>query len=89
MTEGGALTGLIITAAADHLILLSLVTLRHNGAQDKLPKLPTPQKELLYRLGEAHVLDPTAGPQALIQSAAAAARAVAGKTYYVSLRENS
>lgn len=81
MTEGDVLIEPTITVGADHLIPHSRGTLPHNGPQDKPPKLLIPRKDLLCPLGEAHDLDPGADLQALILSAAPAARAAAGVTF--------
>lgn len=82
MTEDDVLIEPTITVGADHLIPHSPGTLPHNGPRDKPPKLLIPLKELLCPLGEAHDLDPTADLRALIRSAAPAARAAAGLTFY-------
>lgn len=81
MTEDDVLIEPTITVEADHLTPHSQGTLPHNGPRDKPPKLLIPLKELLCPLGEAHDLDPAADLQALILSAAPAARAAAGVTF--------
>lgn len=80
MTEDDVLIEVTITVEADHLIPHSHDIPPHSGPQDKIPKLPIPQKELLCPPGEAHDLDPVADPQAPILSAAPAVQEVAGLT---------
>lgn len=77
MIEEDVLIGRTITVEAVHLIPHSQGTLPHNGPQDKPLKLLIPLKERLCPLGGAHDLDPAAGLQARILSAAPAAQAVA------------
>ena len=89
MTEDDVLTELTIIGEADRLIPHSQGTLPHNGPRDKPPKPLIRLKELLCPLVEAHDLGPAADLQALILSAAPAARAVAGVSlilsYYYSM----
>ena len=75
-------TGLTIIVAADPLIRRSRDTLPHSGARDRPPKPLIHLNELPCLLGEDHILDPGADRQALIQSAAPAAQAVAGRTCF-------
>lgn len=77
MTEDDVLIEPIITVGVDHLIPHSQGTLPHNGPRGKPLKLLIPLKEPLCPLGEARDLDPAVDLQALILSAAPAARAAA------------
>lgn len=81
MTEDDVSIEPTITVGAGHLIPHSQGTLPHSGPQDKPPKLLIPLKELLCPLGEVQDLDLVADLQALILSAAPAARAAAGVTF--------
>ena len=81
-TEVDGWTGLTTIVAADPLIRRSRDTLHHSGAQDRPQKPRTHLNKLPCLLGEDHTLGPGADRQALIQSAAPAAQAVAGWTCF-------
>lgn len=83
MTEDDVPIEPIITDEADHLIPHSRGSRRLNGPQGRRPKHLIPPKEHPYLPGEAQDRDLTADLQAPTLSAAPAAQAVAGVTWFV------